>query len=57
MVGSLSFFTSAVNSISGEDVRISKRLYMPSKRLRGFETGRVGPKDGNEFIGGIILQH
>ena len=55
MVGSLTFFTSAVNSFSGEDVRISKRLFMPAKRLRGFETGRVGPKDGSEFIGGNYL--
>ena len=28
---------------------------MPAKRLRGFETGRVGPKDGSEFIGGNYL--
>ena len=55
MVGSFSFFTSAVNSLSGNDVRISKRLFMPGKRLRGFETGRVGPKDGLEYVGGNYL--
>ena len=55
MVGSLSFFTSAVNSLSGEDIRISKRLFMPGKRLRGFETGKVGPKDGLEYVGGNYL--
>ena len=55
MVGSISFYTSAVNTLSGRDVRISKRLYMPSRRLRGFESGRVGPKDGLEFIGGNYL--
>jgi len=55
MVGSLSFFASAANSLSGDDVRISKRLYMPGKRLRGFETGKVGPKDGKEYVGGNYL--
>ena len=55
MVGSFSFFSSAVNSLSGEDVRISKRLFMPGKRLRGFESGKTGPKDGLEYVGGNYL--
>ena len=25
---------------------------MPSSKLRGFESGKVGPKDGSDFIGG-----
>ena len=25
---------------------------MPSRRLRGFEPGKVGPKDGDDFVGG-----
>ena len=29
-----------------------KELFVPSRRLRGFERGKVGPKDGNDFIGG-----
>ena len=44
-------FLKAVNSIDG-DVRVSKRVYIPSSRLRGFESGKIGPKDGNQFIGG-----
>ena len=55
MVGTLSFFVSAVNSLDDDDVRISKRLYMPGRRLRGFETGKVGPKDGSDFVGGNYL--
>ena len=35
-----------INSLDDEDVRISDRLMLPRKRLRGFETGKVGPKDG-----------
>ena len=25
---------------------------MPSRKLRGFEPGKIGPKDGSDFIGG-----
>ena len=49
---SFRFLVESINSISGDDVRISKRIYLPSKRLKGFEFGKVGPKDGSDFIGG-----
>ena len=49
---SFRFLAQTINSISGEDVRISKRVYLPSRRLRGFEFGKIGPKDGEDFIGG-----
>lgn len=42
----------SINSLTGDDVRISKRIYIPSKRLKGFEFGKIGPKDGNDYIGG-----
>ena len=45
------FFLKAVNSID-DDVRVSKRIYIPSSKLRGFESGKIGPKDGNEYVGG-----
>tara|TARA_B100001057_G_C22857813_1_gene953368 strand:- start:1823 stop:4051 length:2229 start_codon:yes stop_codon:yes gene_type:complete len=35
-----------------DDVRISDRLSLPRKRLRGFESGRIGPIDANDYIGG-----
>ena len=41
----------AVNSID-DNVRVSKRVYIPSSRLRGFESGSIGPKDGSQYIGG-----
>ncbi len=44
-------FLKAVNSID-DDVRVSKRVYIPSYRLRGFESGSIGPKDGTQFVGG-----
>ncbi len=52
MVLSTGFFLKAVNSLDDDDVRVSKRLYIPSKRLRGFESGKVGPKDGDDYVGG-----
>ena len=45
------FFFKAVNSID-DDVRVSRRIYIPSSKLRGFEPGKFGPKDGNEYVGG-----
>ena len=52
MIISTGIFTRAVNSVSDDDVRISNRLFAPKSRLRGFESGKVGPKDGSDFIGG-----
>jgi len=52
MIFSLNFYTNAINSLTDKDVRISKRAFLSSKRLRGFESGKVGPKDGTDFIGG-----
>jgi len=52
IVGKASFYVSSVHSISDDDVRISKRVQVPYSRLRGFEKGKVGPVDNNDFIGG-----
>ena len=51
-ITTFSYSISATNSLSGDNVKLSERLYIPSKKLRGFERGKVGPKDGNSFIGG-----
>ncbi len=45
------FFFRSVNSID-DDVRVSRRVYIPSSKLRGFESGKIGPKDGAEYVGG-----
>ena len=37
---------------AGDDVRLSKRRNLSTKRLRGFKRGKVGPKDGEDHIGG-----
>ncbi len=51
-ISSLSFSLSTANSITGDDIKLSERLYIPQKRLRGFVKGKVGPKDGSDYIGG-----
>ncbi len=49
------FLIKSANSIKDEDVRVSKRLYIPGSRLRGFKSGKVGPKDGLDYIGGNYI--
>ena len=48
----MGIFTAATNSLSNDDARITKRIVIPSRKLRGFEPGKIGPKDGSDFIGG-----
>ncbi len=47
-----SFFFKSANSIKNEDIKLSERINIPSSKLRGFEFGKTGPKDGNDYIGG-----
>ena len=54
-VTKVSFFGKAVNTLNNEDVRISKRLFMPSRRLRGFEAGKIGPIENNDYVGGNYI--
>ena len=54
-IATYGFFASATNSLKGKDVKLSDRLFLPSRKLRGFETGKIGPKDGTDFIGGNYL--
>ncbi len=52
VVGATKFYLSTINGLDNEDVRLSKRVKLSSKRLRGFEKNRVGPIDGSDHIGG-----
>ncbi len=55
LVASISIFGKAANSIGDDDVRVSSRLYLPSRKLRGFESGKIGPIDGGDYVGGNYL--
>jgi outer membrane protein insertion porin family len=50
--GTFKFYASAINGLQDEDVRLSKRLNLSTNRLRGFKAGKVGPKDGEDYVGG-----
>ena len=51
-VGAGKFYVSAINGLGSDNVRLSKRRGLSSKRLRGFEKNKIGPRDGNDHIGG-----
>ena len=51
-ISTFGFFFGSANSITNEDVKLTERLSLPARNLRGFEYGRIGPKDKNDFIGG-----
>ena len=54
-ISNIGLFLKSANSISDNDIKLSERLFIPSSKLRGFEKGKVGPKDGNDFVGGNYI--
>ena len=51
-IGAFKFYASAINGFNDENVRLSKRLFLSNNRLRGFTSGKIGPKDGDDYVGG-----
>ena len=49
---SISIYLQTANSLNNKDIKLSERITIPSSRLRGFEAGRVGPRDGDDYVGG-----
>ena len=54
LIGSLKIYARAIIGIDS-DVRLTNRLFIPRNRLRGFNTYKVGPKDGDDYIGGNYI--
>ena len=54
LIGSLKVYARTINGIDS-DVRLTNRLFIPRNRLRGFNTYKVGPKDGDDYIGGNYI--
>ena len=52
MVGKAVFYVKTINTLRDGDARVSKRLHIPSKKLRGFESRKVGPISNSDFVGG-----
>ena len=51
IIGSFRFHTKTVHGMD-DDVRLTERLFLPRRKLRGFVSGKVGPKDGIDWVGG-----
>ena len=51
VIGSLKFYAKTIHGL-GDDVRLTNRLFAPRNKLRGFARGKVGPKDGEDWVGG-----
>ncbi len=51
VIGAIKIYASTINGLGDDDVRISKRINLPSTRIRGFEYGKIGPKEGNDYVG------
>ena len=41
-----------MHAVDKDNVRLTERLFLPQKRLRGFNVLKVGPKDGEDYVGG-----
>ncbi len=51
VLGAFKFYAAGVVAVE-DDVRLSKRIHIPSKRLRGFENRKIGPVDSGDYVGG-----
>ena len=54
-ISTFSIFLKSANSLANDDIKLSERIFIPSKKLRGFERGKVGPIDGSTYVGGNYL--
>ena len=52
LVGSGKFLITTIDGLGSDDVRLSKRKGLSTKRMRGFERNKIGPVDGTDHIGG-----
>ena len=52
VIGAGKVYITAINGFNDDDVRLSKRKSLSSRRLRGFKKNKVGPVDGKDHVGG-----
>ena len=55
VIGVAKFYGRAINGVNNDDVRLTSRLFLPARKLRGFNTRKVGPKDGEDWVGGNYI--
>ena len=51
-IAAFKVFGSTINGFGDKDVRLSKRILLPTSKIRGFKAGKIGPKDGKDYVGG-----
>ena len=51
-IGAFKFHASTITGLDDKDARLNKRINLSPRKLRGFEKGKVGPIDGEDFVGG-----
>ena len=51
VIGAAKFYSRSIHGLNDEDVRLTNRLFLPRNKLRGFNTRKVGPKDGEDWVG------
>ena len=54
-IATIGFYASSTTSLASKSVKLSERLHVPGSKLRGFQVGKIGPKDGLDYIGGNYL--
>ena len=52
IVGAGKFYLTTIDGLGSDEVRLSKRKGLSTRRLRGFEKNKIGPVDGNDHVGG-----
>jgi len=52
MITNFGVYGRAINSVNDEDVRVTDRLTLPRNKLKGFQSGRIGPVDNKDYVGG-----
>ena len=52
MITSFNIYGRSVNSLTGDDVKITNRFWLPRNKLKGFVTRNIGPVDANDYVGG-----
>ena len=54
-VTNFGIYTRAITALASEkDVRVSNRVSLPRNKLKGFESSKVGPLDGLNYVGGKL---
>ena len=52
VIGAGKLYITTINGLNDDNVRLSKRKSLSSRRLRGFKKNKVGPIDGTDHVGG-----